>query len=140
MARGRDCVDGVGVSWSLTNIALMRREKTVGKVGNMSALSTCITRHIKKNLELSRICTPIIISSPKKKSKLLCVTNWKGIGKVSFKNKPPKNCREKSLTWLALISSLLPVKLQDCQFYLWPSFCAPLAYTASSSRMPVCNV
>lgn len=64
----------------------------------------------------------------------------KGIGKVSFKNKPPKNCREKSLTWLALISSLLPVKLQDCQFYLWPSFCAQLAYTASSSRMPVCNV
>lgn len=99
MARGRGCVDGVGVSWSLTNIALMRREKTVGKVGNMSALSTCITRHIKKNLELSRICTPIIISSPKKKIENCFVSpTGKGIGKVSFKNKPPKNCREKSLT------------------------------------------
>lgn len=90
MARARGCVDGVGVSWSLTNIALMRREKTVGKVGNMSALSTCITRHIKKNLELSRICTPI----QKKKIEIALCQKQERV----FGSKPPKNCREKTLT------------------------------------------
>lgn len=77
---------GVGVSWSLTNIALMRREKTVGTVGNMSALSTCITRHIKKNLELSRICMPIIISSPKKKIEIaLCHQLERVLGRYHLK-------------------------------------------------------
>lgn len=66
----------------------------------MSALSTCITIHIKKNLELSRICTPIIILSQKKKLKLLCVKNGKGYLEGIIKIKPPKNCREKTLTWI----------------------------------------
>lgn len=43
----------------------------------------------------------------------------------------------------ALITSpsLLPVKRGGgCKFYLCPSFCPPLAYTASTSRLPVCNI
>lgn len=43
----------------------------------------------------------------------------------------------------ALITSLLPVKPGGgggCKFYLCPSFCPPLVYTASTSRMPVCNI